>query len=144
MPFSPPTEPYPNFPYSPTLGAIVFGDGTQQTTAALGTSTSTVYIGSSAPVSPYSGQLWYDTTDGRLYVRYSNAWVDTSTNAGTNALIYTGATPPASPIANELWFNTEDGKIYIRYNDTWIDTSVPAGSGYTLPTATTSTLSEVS
>ena len=42
----------------------------------LGTANAVVSIGSTAPASPTSGQLWYDTVGGRMYIYYSSAWVD--------------------------------------------------------------------
>jgi hypothetical protein len=35
-----------------------------------------VSVGSTAPVSPATGSLWYDTISGRMYIYYSGAWVD--------------------------------------------------------------------
>ena len=31
---------------------------------------------STAPSSPSTGQLWYSTTAGRMYIYYENAWID--------------------------------------------------------------------
>jgi hypothetical protein len=35
-----------------------------------------VSVGSTPPVSPTTGKLWYDTISGRMYIYYSGAWVD--------------------------------------------------------------------
>jgi hypothetical protein len=35
-----------------------------------------VSVGSTAPASPVTGKLWYDTVSGRMYIYYSGAWVD--------------------------------------------------------------------
>ncbi len=35
-----------------------------------------VSVGSTAPASPATGKLWYDTVSGRMYIYYSGAWVD--------------------------------------------------------------------
>jgi hypothetical protein len=35
-----------------------------------------VSVGSTAPVSPATGSLCYDTISGRMYIYYSGAWVD--------------------------------------------------------------------
>lgn len=37
-----------------------------------------VTVSATAPVSPSSGNLWYNTNDGTLYTYYSSAWVDNS------------------------------------------------------------------
>jgi hypothetical protein len=36
------------------------------------------YSGTTPPASPREDMLWYDTTGGRLYIRYDGAWVDAS------------------------------------------------------------------
>ncbi len=35
-----------------------------------------VSVGSTAPATPATGKLWYDTVSGRMYIYYSGAWVD--------------------------------------------------------------------
>jgi len=35
-----------------------------------------VSVGSTAPVSPTTGTLWYDTVSGRMYIYYDSTWVD--------------------------------------------------------------------
>ena len=57
------------------------------------------YSGSTAPTIPIEGMMWYDTTDGSLYVRTENFWVEAS-QAGasigaTGAAGATGAVGPA-------------------------------------------------
>jgi hypothetical protein len=37
---------------------------------------SAVTISATAPTTPTSGKLWYDTISGRMYIYYSGAWVD--------------------------------------------------------------------
>ena len=39
---------------------------------------SSSYMGPTPPVSPRENTLWYDEISGRLYIRYSGAWVDAS------------------------------------------------------------------
>lgn len=59
------------------------------------------YSGSTAPVVPIEGMMWYDTTDGSLYVRTGNFWVEASqagANIGaTGANGATGATGAVGP-----------------------------------------------
>ena len=38
----------------------------------------TVTVADAPPVSPTSGSLWWNTEDGKIYVYYSGAWIDTS------------------------------------------------------------------
>ena len=57
-------------------GGLQFPDGTTQTTAFTGQQENTVIsIGASAPG---SGTLWYNSTDGRTYIKYNNQWTDAS------------------------------------------------------------------
>jgi hypothetical protein len=41
-------------------------------------------VSDTAPSSPANGQLWFNSTDGTVYVYYSTAWVLVSGPAGTN------------------------------------------------------------
>ena len=55
-------------------GGLQFPDGTTQTTAFTGQQENTaISISASAPG---SGTLWYNSTDGRTYVKYNNVWTD--------------------------------------------------------------------
>lgn len=44
----------------------------------LGSTNVVVAVGSTAPVSPEVGRLWYDTNSGRMYIFYDSSWVDTN------------------------------------------------------------------
>lgn len=35
-----------------------------------------VAVGATPPASPMSGTLWWDSTDGNLYVHYGSTWVE--------------------------------------------------------------------
>lgn len=48
------------------------------------------YAGTTAPSSPIDGTVWYDTTDGSLYVRMTGAWIEASQAGG-------GAVGPVGP-----------------------------------------------
>ena len=54
---------------------LVFPDSTTQTTAW---TKSAAAVQSSAPSSPVTGQLWYDTDDGNTYIWTGSAWVDSN------------------------------------------------------------------
>jgi hypothetical protein len=58
-------------------GSITFPDDTVQTTAYTGQSggSSTVARQDTAP-SASNGTLWFNTVEGRLYIKYADAWVD--------------------------------------------------------------------
>jgi hypothetical protein len=83
-----------------------------------------------------NGDLWWDSTDGRLYIYYQDAdssqWVDASPDA--NIAVQSGPNPPANAVVNDLWFNTNTGLLYIYYQDAdsvqWVDTAAGgAGDG---------------
>jgi hypothetical protein len=62
-----------------TAGAgITITNGTGSISIA---STAGLSVGTTPPVSPIAGNLWYDTNEGILYTYYSNAWVDNSSLA---------------------------------------------------------------
>ena len=68
---------YINFTGSPTpvSTGITFADGSSQTTAW---TRSAAQVQSSPPTSPVTGQLYYDTDDGKTYIWTGSAWVDAS------------------------------------------------------------------
>jgi hypothetical protein len=103
-----------------------------------------------APASPSSGDMWFDTTDTSLFVYYTDSdgsqWVDMSGATGltgpTGPTGPTGATgtvanatqsdtAPSSPAAGDLWFDTTDATLFVYYTDSdgsqWVTVSGPAG-----------------
>jgi hypothetical protein len=56
-----------------TAGKIVFPDSTIQSTAW---TQSAAQVQSTPPASPVTGQLYYDTDDGRTYIYTGAAWID--------------------------------------------------------------------
>jgi putative intracellular protease/amidase len=42
-------------------------------------------VDTTPPVVNRTGSLWWDTEEGRLYLRYNNAWVDASPNTGSTS-----------------------------------------------------------
>ena len=86
-------------------------------------------LGTTPPADPVEGALWYDTTDGRLYVYYDNTWVDASPE---NFYVL----PTAS--------NTVLGGIKVGANLSIDGAGVlSAGNSYVLPTATDTVLGGV-
>lgn len=108
-------------------------------------------VSPTAPDITIPGFLWWDSTDGSLYIYYEDAgdssvqpnippssqWVEASPSATASAIVRSGINPPESPNLNELWWNTEDGNLYIYYSDPsgdliWIQASNngPAASSF--------------
>jgi hypothetical protein len=48
-----------------------------------------VYVNSSPPVTASSGELWFDTNDGFLYIYLNDAWVDASPTLFSNNFVAT-------------------------------------------------------
>ena len=94
---------------------------------------SSVSVLPSAPPTPEQGDLWFCTSDGRLYVFYDDGdtsqWVDASPDS-LQSVVNSGAEWPATSAENDLFFRTTDGRLYIYYKDTdgmqWVDASPDA------------------
>jgi hypothetical protein len=97
-----------------------------------------------APSTPVDGDLWYRSTDGRLYVYYDDGttsqWVDAAPPAsgGTGgASVTTSDTAPTSPADGDLWYDSVGGRTYVYYDDgttsQWVD-AAPQGGGSSTPT----------
>ena len=90
-----------------------------------------------APLTPNTGDLWWDTTDGNLYIYYGTSWVPAVSSAGTpisggTATVIESATSPSSPTSGMLWWNTSDSNLYIYYAGNWSPaTSTSTGTGNT-------------
>jgi len=97
-----------------------------------------VAVEADPPVGADEGDLWFCTTDGRLYIYYTDPngtsqWIDASPDGGTGGSdVTTSATPPTDPAEGDLWYSTSDARLYIYYRDAdtvqWVDAS-PAGAG---------------
>jgi hypothetical protein len=98
---------------------------------------SSVSVLPTAPTVAEQGDLWYCTSDGRLYVYYddnaTSQWVDASPD-DVAPVVHSGEIWPSNATENDLFFNTTDGRLYIYYNDgnsiQWVDAS-PDTQNYT-------------
>lgn len=78
------------------------------------------FASSTPPSSPLIGELWYDTSNGRLNVNYGG------NNSSFKALanLYTGSklNPPKSALTNEgdLWWDSSDGQLYAKHGSEYI------------------------
>jgi hypothetical protein len=115
-------------------------------TAVLGTdgfiyvpkpSSSTVYGGDTPPTTANENELWYNTSNGTLYIYLNDGnglqWVQIMAPA-SGAAVYSGDTPPATPFVNQLWLNTSTGSMFSYFDDgsstQWIEI-VSIGNGPT-------------
>lgn len=114
-----------------TDGSLMFPDGSQQTTAYIGQEISpSVPRQTTAPVST-DGQLWFNTEDGRMYIKYMDQWVDASPAIITPATTYLGnITVEGSTITiNDSTLTIVDGELLINGNT--INTGVSTHIEYT-------------
>ena len=89
--------------------------------------------GASVPASGSAGELFYNTTDLKVYSHNGTAWV------ATGGGVTNSATAPSTPANGDAWFNTNEGRLFIYYADgtsgQWVE-SVPAtksSEGYQMP-----------
>ncbi|HAW77690.1 MAG TPA: hypothetical protein DCW74_18390 [Alteromonas australica] len=102
-----------------SISGIIAGSG--------GDGTNTIIVGPSGVVNPSSGNLWFDTNQGRLFVWASDNWYQT--NAEAIALF--SDTPPspsglqAPPRDGSLWYNTNTGSLFVYEESTagWYEAS---------------------
>jgi len=84
-----------------------------------GSGGTTVFVSDTPPLVPTQGDLWFDSTNAQLFVRYndanSNQWVIANTS-GSGALATISDTPPALD-SGGLWWDSKGGQLYVRYDD---------------------------
>ena len=68
---------------------------------------------SSAPSTPLSGQLWWDTTNVALKVYTGSAWVESGG-------VTSASSAPASPQEGDLWFDTTNDQLKAWNGSAWI------------------------
>lgn len=61
-----------------TTGGTVLATNQQVAAIANLVANSTIQVGNVPPATSTTGTLWYDSEGGRTYIRYANAWVDSS------------------------------------------------------------------
>jgi hypothetical protein len=97
------------------------------------------WVSATAPTQAGVGDFWFDTTVGRLFIRYqdkdSTQWVDASPDGGGGAggkEVYSGPVPPVGVAGDTIWFNSSDGIGYLLFDDgdsqQWVPL-VPQGGG---------------
>lgn len=95
-----------------------------------------VSVSDSAPSSPSSGDLWWDSSQAMMFIYYadgsSNQWVKANPSGSGGADIAVQETAPNNPSTGDLWFDPATLKTYVYYNDgnsnQWVQTN-PTGGG---------------
>ena len=77
-----------------------------------------VTVSGSAPSSPKTGDLWFDTGGNLLKVYDGSAWTEPSESLST---VIVSASAPSSPSNGLLWFDTTKNqlKIYVTASTSW-------------------------
>ena len=117
-----------NLPASPTLNQTytqgtktwIWNGTTWKSSGGISTT-----VGLTAPTSPSDGTMWYDTSDGTLYIRTGSIWVEAvvaAAGASANPLP-TGNTAqrPGSPTVGNMRINSETNYVEVYYSSTWFN-----------------------
>ena len=86
---------------------------------------SSVSVGDAAPATPAAGDLWWDSSAGRMFVYYIDAdsaqWVDASPNiSGSNGSnVFSGPNAPGNAVEGALWYNTTTSQLSVYTSDQW-------------------------
>ena len=93
-----------------------------------------VTVSGSAPSSPKTGDLWFDTGGNLLKVYDGSAWTEPSESLST---VIVSASAPSSPTNGLLWFDSTNKqlKIYVTASSAWesADNVAVAGSAPSSP-----------
>ena len=86
------------------------------------------HIGDSPPDNGVHGQIWLNSTTGKLYVKVDDAWVqpDFTPTLNSIARIFVGDVPPTDAPDGALWLDSKTGTLYIHFNNTWLQPSYQA------------------
>ena len=121
-----------------------YGDGSNITGIS---AIARVTVSQTAPSSPTAGDLWYHSTQARLFVYYndgtSSQWVDAAPfnlEGSGAASVSVGATAPSGPSDGDLWYNSNYGRLFVYYkdgtSDQWVDAAPFNFAGLTTSTYT--------
>lgn len=79
----------------------------------------TVAIGVSdtAPTSPSTGQLWYESSTGSTFVYSGSAWVEVG--VGQGPYVCTSSSRPSSPYAGQAIYETDTNKVLYWTGSAW-------------------------
>ncbi len=80
------------------------------------------------PSSPTTGQLWYETDTGTLFVYYDSFWVEVGGVAGAFWVI-TSDTAPGTPVTGQMWFKSDTAQMFVYYDSFWVEVGVSSGVG---------------
>ena len=113
--------------------SLVYDEATETWIPGEGGGGGSITVSSTAPSEPSQGDLWFDPTDGRTYVFYTdsdgNQWVEIGANTANPAPVTISATAPSTAVAGDLWWDSDNGNLYMYYDDgssqQWIASNGP-------------------
>ena len=113
--------------------SLVYDEATETWIPGEGGGGGSITVSSTAPSEPSQGDLWFDPTDGRTYVFYTdsdgNQWVEIGANTANPAPVTISAIAPSSATAGDLWWDSDNGNLYMYYDDgssqQWIASNGP-------------------
>lgn len=97
-------------------------------------------VSDTAPSSPSSGDMWFNSSLGRLFVYYDSSWVEISGPIGPTGptgpdRLSVSDTAPSSPNSGDLWFDSSSASLFSYYDSAWVEISGRRGTqGPTGPT----------
>lgn len=105
------------------VNSISAGTGTQTT------------ISETPPPTPSNGDLWWDSTSGKLKIYYDDGdslqWLDAFLSSSNPPMTTISDSAPLNPNIGDLWWDSSTGKLKIYYFDgnscQWIDAFTPSG-----------------
>lgn len=89
--------------------------------------------GATVPATGSAGELFYNTTDLKVYSHNGTSWV------AAGGGVTNSATAPTSPANGDVWFNTTEGTMFVYYSDgtsnQWVEATSPKQSieSYQIP-----------
>ena len=103
-----------------TGNAIVLPQGSTIGGNVIGTGSSSVTVGNTAPESPTSGSIWFNSNTGELLVYYDDGdsfqWIQPIGSAGAATVLVSNA-QPANVSIGTLWLNSDTGRLLAYYSD---------------------------
>lgn len=98
-------------PASPTVGDALVYNGTKFVSASVasGSGNASLTVSDTPPVSPDSGDLWFESDTGKTFVYYDSFWVEVGSGGSTS-------TPEYLSGLNDVAFSSLSNGDFFRYN----------------------------
>lgn len=104
---------------------ITFPDGTVQTTAATGGTSGQVPYGTTFPQNPTIANLFFNTSNGKLYV-FFGSWIELAYATDPESSLFIDGGLPSSTVFARLFDGGTPSETYTNPSDTFIDGGVLA------------------